>query len=77
MMMVVVVINVQLIGFGTYVIISLRMFLSSLSLSITEPYRATALIPVRLAYDDFVEIILFLSLDGFFGKSESIGIIIL
>jgi hypothetical protein len=64
MMVVVVVINVQLIGFWTFVIISLRMFLSSLSLSITEPYRATALIPVRLAYDHFVDNTL-LSLDDF------------
>jgi hypothetical protein len=53
MMMMVVVINVQLIGFGTFVIISLRLFISSLSLSTTEPSRATALIPVRLAYDHF------------------------
>jgi hypothetical protein len=58
MTVVVVVINVQLIGFGTYVIISFRMFLSSLSLSITEPYGATALIAVRLAYDHFEDNIL-------------------
>jgi hypothetical protein len=51
--MVVVVINVQLFGFGTFAIISLRLFMSSVSLSITEPSRATALIPVRLAYDHF------------------------
>jgi hypothetical protein len=46
-------INVQRIEFGTVVILSLRMFKSSLSVSITEPSRATALIPVRLAYDSF------------------------
>ena len=51
--MMLVVINVQLIGFGTVVILSMRMFISSLSFLITEPSRATALIPVRLAYDHF------------------------
>jgi hypothetical protein len=46
--------NVQLLGFGAIVVIlSLSMFISSLSVPRTEPSRTAALIPVRLAFDFF------------------------
>jgi hypothetical protein len=62
-MMMVVVIYVHLIEFGTVVIFS--GYVSVKSLLITEPSRATALFPVRLANDSFEDkIILFLLLDG-------------
>jgi hypothetical protein len=53
MVVMVMVINIQLIGFGGFVAMSLRMFISSLSLLITEPSRAITLISVRLAFDHF------------------------
>ena len=46
--------DVQPIVFGTIVIIlSSSMFISRLSVSITEPSGTAALIPVRLAFDAF------------------------
>jgi hypothetical protein len=56
--------DVLLIGFGTFVVIlSLSMFISRLSVSITEPSVTAALIPVRLAFDAFENNTLPITLD--------------
>jgi hypothetical protein len=44
--------------------LSLRMFTSRFSLSITQPSRAAALIPVRLAFDPFENNTLPIALDN-------------
>jgi hypothetical protein len=63
--------NVRRIEFGAVVILSLRMFTSRLSLSITPPSRAAALIPVRLAFDPFENNTLPIALDN--GHSQCIS----